>query len=385
MSFGQTLPRSVLDHLLEGFQVISPEWVYLYVNPAAATQGRSTPEQLEGKKMWEAYPGIENSALFVHLKRVMETQHPAAIENHFTFPDGSRRWFELRLEPLPQGLCIHSIDIEDRKRAEGALRALNEQLEHRVAQRTLELETSNRDLESFCYSVSHDLRAPLRAVDGFSALLAEGSAARLDDDGRELLSRIRAAGHRMGRLIDALLRLARLGNGGVNRREVDVSALAQSVISELQSREPERVLTWVLAPGLKRWCDPELTRIVLENLLGNAWKFTAKTRSPRIEVAASPEKPGCIVVSDNGAGFDMSFASSLFRPFRRLHSDHDFPGIGIGLATVRRIVEKHGGFVEAHGEVGQGSAFTFSVQPRGSTDLVGSPESAREHHAAQAR
>ncbi len=366
MSFSQNVPRSVLDHLLEGFQVISPDWVYLYVNPAAASQGRSTPELLEGKKMWEAYPGIEKSPLFEYLERAMKQRAPESIEHHFTYPDGSRRWFELRVEPVPQGLCIHSIDIEDRKRAESALRVLNEQLEQRVQQRTNELEKSNRDLESFCYSVSHDLRAPLRAVDGFSALLVESSFERLDDDGRELLTRIQGAGMRTGRLIEALLRLVRLGSGGVNCRQVDVSAMAELVAKELEAREPERKLTWAIEPGITAWCDPELGRIALENLLGNAWKFTAKTHAPRIEVTASRSKPGSIVITDNGAGFDMTFSASLFRPFHRLHSERDFPGMGIGLATVRRIAEKHGGAVEAQGAVGQGSVFTVSFQPRAS-------------------
>ena len=187
MTPGSAAPRSLLDHLIEGFQVISFEWRYVYVNPAAAKQGRSSPEELEGKLMWEAYPGIEESPLFPVLKQVMDGRSSACIENQFTFPDGSQRWFELRIEPVPQGVCVHSIDVEDRKRAEASLRALNDELEQRVTQRTFELEKLNRDLDAFCYSVSHDLRTPLRAVDGFSALLAESCGSRLDDEGREYL------------------------------------------------------------------------------------------------------------------------------------------------------------------------------------------------------
>ncbi len=366
VSFGEHVPRSVLDNLLEGFQVISPDWVYLYVNSAMASQGRSTPQQLEGKKIWEAYPGIEKTALFEHLQRVMTTRAPAFFENLFTYPDGSERWFELRIAPVPQGVCIYSLDIDDRKKAERNLTALNEALETRVAQRTHELEVSNRDLESFCFSVSHDLRAPLRAVEGFTALLIESSFERLDDDGRELLTRIEGAGARMGRLIEALLGLARLGNGDLRRREVNVSALAESVIKDLQLRDPERALTWVVEPGIRFWCDAELARIALENLLNNSWKFTSKTNSPRIEVSAGRGTPGSVAITDNGAGFDMTFSASLFRPFRRLHTEGDYPGLGIGLAIVRRIAEKHGGWVEATGAVGQGSTFTLTFEPRAS-------------------
>jgi len=363
MATGEAAPRSFLDQLIEGFQVISFEWRYVYVNPAAAKQGRSTPVELEGKLMWEAYPGIEESPLFAVMKQVMATRTSHSIENQFTFADASQRWFELRIEPVPQGVCVHSIDIDDRRRAEAALRSLNDELERRVTQRTFELEKLNRDLEAFCFSVSHDLRTPLRAVDGFSALLAESCGARLDDEGREYLRRIQAAGTRMGRLIDELLSLARLGNVDVSRKEVDVSALVRSVAEELQQTEPTRQVQWSIAPNLRAKCDPGLARIALENLLRNAWKFTGKTPNARIEVKESPEMPSAIAIIDNGAGFDMQFSGSLFRPFRRLHSERDFPGTGIGLATVHRIVEKHGGQVQAVGEVGHGSTFTLSFEP----------------------
>lgn len=354
--------REFLEHLVEGFQVISPDWVYLYVNPAAAAQGRSTPNALIGRRIWDVYPGFAETSVFSVMKHVMQHRVAESIEHEFIHLDGTKRWFELRLEPVPQGLCIQSIDVDERKRAQAALAALNEQLEQRVAERTHELERSNRELEAFCFSVSHDLRTPLRAIDGFASLLAE-QAERLDDEGREHLHRIQAGAQRMDRLIAELLELSRMNNVEVTRKEVDLTAMAQLVASELSQHEPKRHVEWSIATNLHERCDPGLARIALENLLGNAWKFTAKTERARIEVAASDEIPGGIAVIDNGAGFDMKFGGSLFRPFRRLHREREFPGTGIGLATVLRIAEKHGGTVRARGEVGQGATFTVSFGP----------------------
>lgn len=365
MTIAVDIPRSTLDHLLEGFQVIGPDWTYLYVNPAAARHGRTTPKELEGRTMWEAYPGIEKTPVFTLLKRVMEERVVETVEHEFSFPDGTSRWFELRVEPVPQGICVHSIDIEDRRNAEAGLRELNDKLERRVAERTRELEFANRDLEAFSYSVSHDLRAPLRAIDGFSELLAERNGSRLDDEGRRHLDRIRAAAARMRILIDELLCLARVGHAPLSRVDVDISELARAVADDIQKREPERRVCWEIEPNLRARCDPELARVVLDNLLGNAWKFTARTADARIEVRGSGDRPGAIVIADNGAGFDMQHARVLFRPFIRLHKEHEFPGTGIGLATVHRIVEKHGGSVHAEGAVGRGAAITvrFGSEP----------------------
>ena len=240
------------------------------------------------------------------------------------------------------------------------LRKLNTELEHTVH----EQELLNRELEAFSYSVSHDLRAPLRSIDGFAQALREDWGDRLDEAGQDHLSRVRNAAQRMGRLIDDLLKLSRLTRAPVQRVDVDLSRVAHDIIAELTDRNPTRDATWKIGEGLHANCDPSLARIMLENLLGNAWKFTSKTERAVIEFAAvADSRPTVFVVRDNGAGFDMKYVEKLFAPFQRLHADRDFPGTGIGLATVQRIVRKHGGEVRTKAEVGQGAAFYFTLEP----------------------
>ena len=225
-----------------------------------------------------------------------------------------------------------------------------------------ELERKNQELEAFSYSVSHDLRAPLRAIDGFSQALLEDCAAQLDERGREHLGRVRAAARRMSELIDDILELSRVGRAELVRRGVDLTLMAEQVAAELRRGEPERVVDVVIASRLFVLADSRLMRIVLENLIGNAWKFTAGAEGARIELSAASQAGDLVyTVRDNGAGFDPSGAGRLFRPFSRLHSDSDFAGTGIGLATVHRIIDRHGGRVWGEGEVGKGAAFHFTL------------------------
>jgi signal transduction histidine kinase len=228
-----------------------------------------------------------------------------------------------------------------------------------------ELEAVNKELEAFSYSVSHDLRAPLRAIDGFSQAL-EAHADKLGAKGVEHLQRVRDAARRMGQLIEDLLRLSRVGRAELHRRRVDLSELGCSVLAELAKNEPERRVEQVVQDGMLAHADPNLVRVLLENLLGNAWKFTARSAHPRIELRAS-ERDGEVVYSvrDNGAGFDMAYAGQLFRPFQRLHTEREFPGTGIGLATVQRIVHRHGGEIRAEGAVGRGATFSFTLPAEG--------------------
>ncbi len=252
--------------------------------------------------------------------------------------------------------------VHELERARGALAALNAELEERVRRRTAELEASNKELEAFAYSVSHDLRAPLRAIDGFSQALLEDYAGKLDEDGADHLRRVRDAASRMGELIDSLLMLSRLTRREMSIADVDLTATAEEAAAALRVEEPSRDVAFTAEPGVHAEGDPTLLRIVLDNLLGNAWKFTAKHPSARVEFGSS-ERDGQRVyfVRDDGAGFDMAYAGKLFGAFQRVHGQADFPGIGIGLATTARIVHRHGGRIWAEGEPEKGATFYFTL------------------------
>jgi signal transduction histidine kinase len=227
-----------------------------------------------------------------------------------------------------------------------------------------ELMRTNEELKAFSYSVSHDLRAPLRTIDGFSQILLDNHAGQLDDKGRDYLRKVRAGAQRMGELIDDLLQLSRVTSADLSPNHVDISGLARAVGEELKRKEPERRVSLLIQEGLIAEADSRLLRILLDNLLGNAWKFTTKTEEPRIAFGTEQRDGSEVfVVRDNGAGFDMTYASKLFRPFQRLHSESEFPGTGIGLATVRRIVGRHGGRVWAEGAPGRGASVFFTLPP----------------------
>ncbi len=234
------------------------------------------------------------------------------------------------------------------------------QLAEAKAMMVEELERKNRELESFSYSISHDLRAPLRSIDGFSLALLE-DAQHLDEGARANLNRVRAAAQRMSSLIDALLKLSRVAQHGIVREKIDIASLASDVFDDLKQREPEREVQLAAPAHLPADADEALVRAVLDNLIGNAWKFTKKVSGARIEVG---ERDGAYYVRDNGAGFDMAFAAKLFTPFQRLHREAEFPGTGIGLATVARIVDRHGGRVWAEASVGHGATFLFTLKHR---------------------
>ena len=265
--------------------------------------------------------------------------------------------------PDGDSIRVYVIDITDRKKMEEEIRALNAGLEERVRRRTAELEAANRELEAFSYSVSHDLRSPLRSIDGFSQAFLEDFGSSVPEEGREDLERVRRATQRMGQLIDDMLLLSRVTRREMHVQETDMSALAADVAEELARESPQRDVQLSIEPSMTATGDPQLLRIVLVNLLGNAWKFTSRRQHAHVSIGTvqDPEHGPAFFVRDDGAGFDAKYKDKLFVAFQRLHAQEEFPGTGIGLATVQRAVRRHGGDVWAEGEVDQGATFYFTI------------------------
>ncbi|WP_260293129.1 PAS domain S-box protein [Sedimenticola hydrogenitrophicus] len=306
--------------------------------------------------------------LTVAVEQGLKEGTPYLCDAEVIRPDGNHRWIVARGEATrdAQGKVISLRgtvqDITERKLAEQEIRRLNADLERRVAERTAELSAANRELDAFAYAVSHDLRAPLRAMSGFSQALAEDFGDQLQEEARGYLRQIELASQRMGKLIDALLALSRINRGPLKCERVDLSDLAQRLLEELAQSDPQRQVSVSIEAGLRVDGDLSMIEIVMHNLLGNAWKYTARTTNPHIRVYSegqADDRRFCI--ADNGAGFDMGHATRLFSPFQRLHRQEEFPGIGIGLATVQRIINRHGGQIEGRGETGKGALFRFSL------------------------
>ena len=276
--------------------------------------------------------------------------------------DGSELPVEISLSPMTQGsnTLVTAVirDVSVRRERENKIKELNQTL----VTRSGELEVINKELEAFSYSVSHDLRAPLRAVDGFSHNLLQDYREQLDERGRDRLERIRAAAQRMASLIDDLLTLSRISRAEVNKKQIDITGLCQEIADELQRQTPNHEVEFIVEPGLSGQADARLLSVAMTNLLSNAWKFTSQVTGARIEVSADcGEEEWVYSVADNGAGFNMAYADKLFGAFQRLHDVREFPGTGIGLATVQRVIHKHGGRVWAEAEEGKGARFFFTL------------------------
>jgi len=260
-------------------------------------------------------------------------------------------YYEMVVFPSQEGIIVLGSDITKRKQAEESLKSY-----------AGELETANKELEAFSYSVSHDLRAPLRSITGFSTILLEDYKDELDNEGKSYLKKISDSGELMGQLMDDLLKLSRVMRSDLNFERINLSDMAHKIVDELRNDEPKRKVKVTIAPNMIANGDKNLLGLVLQNLLGNAWKYSSKTSEPRIEMG-TVEHNGkqAYFVHDNGVGFDMTYADKLFKPFQRLHKATEFTGTGIGLATVQRIIRRHGGEVWAESKVGEGATFYFTL------------------------
>ena len=367
--------RSAMEYSAIGKSLLDKAGNIVDVNPALVALFGSTRERLLGTAFGGHFAGGAGEAM-----RTSEME--ALVEGVYQTirqlkrPNGEQRDVQLTFAPVPGNVgqdiarLVQVEDITERLRSEAKIHALNRSLEARVTLRTRELTQVNQELESFAYSVSHDLRAPLRAIDGFSRLLSERYASAIDDTGRDYLVRIRNAAGRMGELIESLLKMSRLSRVELNIAQLDLSRMATDIVEELRITQPGRAVDVFIQPGLHAAGDASLMRDLLQNLLSNAWKFTGEAAHARIEFGEQSPRDGMdgkqtFFVRDNGAGFAHEYADKLFRPFQRLHSQERFPGDGIGLASVKHIIERHGGSVRAEGRLGEGAVFWFTLPASG--------------------
>lgn len=348
----------VLEALAEWVVVLDRDWKAAYANQAAISEaGRD----ITGTSFWDSYPCFAGSALELECRRAMTKK----ARVHFNFHEvASNRWLEIQAFPIGAGIGVSLRDITASKEAEFALRqqfeseiaSLNESFAERVKERTEELEAANQEMEGFTYSVSHDLRAPLRAIMSTSMILLEDSKGSLSPDAKELLKRQAAAAKKMGVLIDELLKLSRLARQEMALESLDLSLLAQDVALELQNEGRSGKVCFKVEPKLAGKGDARLLRFVLLNLMENASKF-----SPGGGTVTFGKSGEAFYVKDEGVGFDMNYVHKVFLPFERLVTASEYPGTGIGLANVQRIVQRHGGRVWAKSELGKGSTFFFTL------------------------
>jgi PAS domain S-box-containing protein len=357
LSQANSLLHTLLDHMPDHIYFKNSESRFIRNSRSQASAlGLSDPAEAIGKSDFDFFPHAQLS--YEIEQEIMRTGKPLVNQEELvSWPDGQTTWVLTTKLPLfdQTGQVIGTFgisrDITERKQSEVALQKAK-----------LELEAANKELEAFSYSVSHDLRSPLRSLDGFSNALLEDFGDQLPEQGRNYLERIRDSAQRMAGLIDDLLNLSRVTRVQIQFVPVDLTRLAETILAELQQTQVERRVKCSVAPGLGARGDPHLLRIVLENLLGNAWKYTSKQEQAEIEFGSKYENDETIYfVHDNGAGFDMAYANKMFGAFQRLHSTTEFPGTGIGLATVQRIIHRHGGRIWAEGVVNQGATFFFTL------------------------
>ncbi len=375
--------RALFESAPDRYLVLDPALCIVAVSDAYASVTMTKREDILGRLIFDVFPdnpdepqadGVRN--LRASLERVRSRLVPdtMAVQKYDVRRPASeggdfeeRYWSPVNSPVLDArgqlAWILHRVeDVTARLRAEEASRRYQQELV-RAKEAT---DAANRELESFSYSVAHDLRAPLRSIDGFSQAVLEDCGEELDHDSRRNLGFVREAAQHMAVLIDGLLSLSRVTRQELDRRPVDLSALARASMQRIARSAPERVVEVSIEDGLRVHGDARLLSVVLDNLLGNAWKFTAKRAHPRIELGVTSHEDGAAYfVRDNGAGFDMAYEAKLFGVFQRLHSPHEFEGTGIGLATVQRVVHRHGGRAWAEGKVGEGAVFYFTLAPPG--------------------
>lgn len=333
------------------------------INPAwTKTLGWSEAELLSRPYIEFIHPDDQEATIHV-IEQANRGDAILSFESRHRCNNGSYKWISWNAYPLPDDAVVFAVarDVTEKKQAEEEIRRLNARLERRVYERTAQLHAANKELETFSYSVSHDLRSPLRHIDGYSSLLLEEAAAQNNPKIQEYIHTIRKASLYMGQLIDALLGLSRLERTEFQRVAFNISELAGAILTELQQNETRRAITCTIQDDLIVYASPILLRIALENLLGNAWKFTSKCEQAHIEFGCTAGDERVFFVRDNGVGFDMAYANKLFGVFQRLHNEKEFPGLGIGLATAQRVIHRHGGRIWAESAPSEGATFYFTL------------------------
>ncbi len=357
----------LIDHAPAALAMFGRDMRYLAVSRRWIDDYSLGARDLVGQGHYEIFPEITEAWKEVH-RRGLAGEIVRSDEDRFERADGTVQWLRWEVRPWHTvegsvgGIVIFSEDITERVLAQQEILQLNASLERRVAERTAELSLANQELDAFAYAVSHDLRAPLRATLGFSQALIEDFGDKFEGEARFYLDQIGIASRKMENLIEGILALSRSTRGELRRERIDLSALSASIVAELQRAVPERPVSIDIEPGLTASGDPRMIEAMLRNLLGNAWKYSGKAATPAIRVY-SGEIDGLrgTCIADNGAGFDMAHAGQLFQPFRRLHREDEFPGAGIGLATVQRIVNRHGGEIRVQAAPNAGATFCFSL------------------------
>lgn len=369
LEFSETRYRRLFETAQDGILILDANTgQILDVNPFLIEMLGYSKDSFLGKKLWEI--GVfrdekESKKLFQELQEM-------GFIRYESLPLETSTGNPISVEFVSNTYLVNNLkvaqcnirDMTEHVLDEKEIRILNEELEHRVLERTLQLEALNKELESFSYSISHDLQAPLRHIMAFTEALKEDITSKQSIEGKNLIEKIRISTKRMNSLIGALLELSHVSRQPVERETVDLSAIANRIARELRQTQPERLVTFIVPDGIHAECDFSLICSVMENLLSNAWKYTSHHTSAKIEFGTAPQSDGSTAyfVKDDGAGFDLAYADKLFGAFQRMHSEKDFPGLGIGLATVQRIINRHHGRVWAESVVEKGSTFYFTLE-----------------------